>query len=187
LKLQRCPKAPPGRTGSAGKAEGFVISRVADEQDGFVPGARRTEQSFRHEPAAKSARTICLGNGKRTKEKRWYLASQDLPHPQRANEITRVLRREREASHRQTALAQALGGLVGTRRAECLIEQAFPCPGIGWRFAGESEVWFANNSGKSWSLHVEIRDRGRPGLHATTLAPSHGAIVATSPAVRGRD
>jgi hypothetical protein len=33
---------------AAGKAEGFVLSRVADEQDGFVPGARRTQQSLRH-------------------------------------------------------------------------------------------------------------------------------------------
>jgi len=117
-----------------------------------------------------------------------------VPHPQGADQFPSVLRRERKTLRGQTALAQALGGLVGSRRAERLIEQAFPCPGIGWRFAGDSEVWFANNSGKSWSLHVEIRDRGHPslrrplqGLHATTLAPGERSIVEPSPAVRDRD
>jgi hypothetical protein len=52
-----------------------------------------------------------------------------MPHPQGANEIARVLRRERQAMRGQTARAQALDGLAETRDAERLIEQAFPCPG----------------------------------------------------------
>ncbi len=96
---------------AAGKAEGFIISRVADEQDGFVPGARRTEQSLRHEPAANSARTISLGNGKRTKQKRWHLASQDMPHPQGAN------RDRPRPSPRARGLARASGPRAGARRS----------------------------------------------------------------------
>jgi len=63
-----------------------------------------------------------------------------MPHPQGANEIARVLRRDRQALRGQTALAQALHGLFKTRRAKGLVEQAFPCPGIGWRFAGDNEA-----------------------------------------------
>ena len=99
----------------AGKAERLIISRIADEQDGFVAGARRTEQSFRHEPAANSTRTTSLGNGKRTKQKPWHLAGQDMPHPQGADQFAGILRHDRESPRGQAALAQALGGLAGTR------------------------------------------------------------------------
>src|ERR1019366_3395818 len=52
-----------------GKSERLVIRRIADEQNGAMPGGNRTVQSLPHEPAAEPARAIGLGDRQRPEQK----------------------------------------------------------------------------------------------------------------------
>jgi hypothetical protein len=140
---------------AAGKAERLIISGAANENDRRMPGSRGAEQAFRHEPPAKPARAVSLGNGERPKKERWHVPGENVPHPQGANEILPILRCEREIPRGQPSGAQALHGLGETRRPKGFIEQALPCPGIGGQFAGNSETWIAYGVRISLSLRFK--------------------------------
>src|SRR5664279_1863241 len=76
--IDRARKGKPQRM-PPGKTKGLVIRCVADEQNGAMPRGDRPEQSFSHQPAAKPARAIGIGDRERAKQKRRDFASPDRP------------------------------------------------------------------------------------------------------------
>ncbi len=106
-------------------------NRARRRQAGWLCARRSpgTEQSFPHQPAAKPARTIGFGDRERAQaEVRAPRRRKIVPQPQGADELARILRRERKTLRGQAAFAQTLHGLLKTRSAERRIEQAFACP-----------------------------------------------------------
>ena len=161
--IDRAGKGKPKRM-APGKTERLIIRRIADEQDGAMPSGHGTEQSFPHEPAAKPARTISLGDRQRPEQKSRHIAGSDLPQPQGADEFARVLCNKCETRRGQAALTQTLHGLIETRRAESRIKQIFAGLEIGRLLIGDKNIRCGDSANECRRLHGIVRNQGHLSL-----------------------